>query len=569
MVSEIQEQEILVYPFTVTQIRELDTIGFHNECIHMVRQAFIAHRDSVPLFTQFNSIWIDRVHRILLEPIQSSLVFPLQITIPSSSREFFRFPRKLVLEINKGIIQLGIQNNTVWDLFVLHLEKSLESNLKIEILSWFYPIWKDIDLCPLLPADLRQGIEASALYNEWLMAFRLRHPLAGSMSQPARLIFRFKAAALVKEFSPGRDSAGGKKSRAPLHRLLYYRCRYQKEIRNLKKASGRMLRIWIGKISWQRYSLPVFSLGVLFFTMILSHYGHSLPFIKSELDPGKQKNRIYPELTTARWLMDDPGREDVRLAGRGSVMEISGCSYDKGQLQGIFWNEKEFSNRLFLTFDDGPNLDRVVRRGKDISVTAGLLDILKEKGIKAVFFINGKQLSHQSIRRDRELRLLLNRMIREGHLIGNHSYHHDNLNRGVYQDGLEDRTDIQEEFNSTQRELDRILGFRYPLILIRPPYAEPGRSSLLDRILIDEKEYLISLQFDSYDYAYREDGYWQLDSLFQHVQDLILPSRGGVLLMHDKASSLLLLEEILNDPEINSQMDFSGLSDILLEKYGQ
>ena len=61
---------------------------------------------------------------------------------------------------------------------------------------------------------------------------------------------------------------------------------------------------------------------------------------------------------------------------------------------------------IALTFDDGPY-------GK---ATEKILDILKEKEVKATFFITGEHISEYSS--------VLQRIFREGHVIANHGYHH-------------------------------------------------------------------------------------------------------------------------------------------------
>ena len=62
-----------------------------------------------------------------------------------------------------------------------------------------------------------------------------------------------------------------------------------------------------------------------------------------------------------------------------------------------------------ITFDDGP------RRG----TTARLLDGLRERGASATFFLVGERLAGNED--------LVLRMQAEGHLIGNHTYHHCEL----------------------------------------------------------------------------------------------------------------------------------------------
>ena len=61
---------------------------------------------------------------------------------------------------------------------------------------------------------------------------------------------------------------------------------------------------------------------------------------------------------------------------------------------------------IYLTFDDGPS-----------ARTAEILDILKEKNVKATFFVVGSK--------DEYSKSLLKRIVEEGHTLGMHSYSHN------------------------------------------------------------------------------------------------------------------------------------------------
>ena len=99
---------------------------------------------------------------------------------------------------------------------------------------------------------------------------------------------------------------------------------------------------------------------------------------------------------------------------------------------------------IALTFDDGPHPE----------YTGPLLDGLKERGIKATFFLVGTQIHYAPE--------LVSRMAREGHQIGVHTYSH------VTVAGLE-----QEEFllqvEGTRRLIYNLLGERE--LWLRPPYG--------------------------------------------------------------------------------------------------
>ncbi|WP_230685090.1 polysaccharide deacetylase family protein [Cellulomonas sp. JZ18] len=64
---------------------------------------------------------------------------------------------------------------------------------------------------------------------------------------------------------------------------------------------------------------------------------------------------------------------------------------------------------VVLTFDDGPNPPD----------TPALLDVLAREDVRAVFCLVGEQAqAHPD---------LVRRIVREGHVLGNHSFHHDDL----------------------------------------------------------------------------------------------------------------------------------------------
>ncbi len=72
-----------------------------------------------------------------------------------------------------------------------------------------------------------------------------------------------------------------------------------------------------------------------------------------------------------------------------------------------------FGKQVALTFDDGPNP----------ATTPKVLDILARYEIKATFFINGSRVKGDT---EREI---LARIMREGHILANHSHDHKNLKK--------------------------------------------------------------------------------------------------------------------------------------------
>ena len=73
--------------------------------------------------------------------------------------------------------------------------------------------------------------------------------------------------------------------------------------------------------------------------------------------------------------------------------------------------ETDLPPRVALTFDDGPHP----------FYTKKLLDGLRERGVKATFFVVGKNISGQEE--------VIRQMWEDGHLIGNHTWDHVDINR--------------------------------------------------------------------------------------------------------------------------------------------
>ena len=99
---------------------------------------------------------------------------------------------------------------------------------------------------------------------------------------------------------------------------------------------------------------------------------------------------------------------------------------------------------IALTFDDGPKR----------STTTALLDGLAERGVKATFFLIGKQMENNED--------LIRRMDAEGHQIGIHTYDHVSLT------GLS-KVDFDAQVAVTRQKLMDILG--HDGFLLRPPYG--------------------------------------------------------------------------------------------------
>lgn len=126
-----------------------------------------------------------------------------------------------------------------------------------------------------------------------------------------------------------------------------------------------------------------------------------------------------------------------------TVFMLCGVGYHSYKNEkNVFYGNPNNYSKIALTFDDGP----------DSRLTPEILDILKEYGIKATFFVVGEQA-------ERNLRLL-QREAEEGHEIGDHTYSHLYMkNESLYS--------ITSEWDKTQSIIEAYTDSRVKLC--RPP----------------------------------------------------------------------------------------------------
>lgn len=109
------------------------------------------------------------------------------------------------------------------------------------------------------------------------------------------------------------------------------------------------------------------------------------------------------------------------------------------------------SKIIALTFDDVP----------DPRFTPQLLDVLQKYHVKATFFVVGSRAKKHPE--------LVARMIREGHVVGNHSYSHPQFVKLTL-------NDFRSEIIRTENVLQALAGYKPRLI--RPPYGDISEQQL-------------------------------------------------------------------------------------------
>lgn len=152
---------------------------------------------------------------------------------------------------------------------------------------------------------------------------------------------------------------------------------------------------------------------------------------------------------------------------------------------------------IYLSFDDGPHPEYTPR----------LLDLLKQHGVKASFFLIGNRVQcHPDV---------VQRIVDEGHSIGNHSMTHPRLPALSARDQLADiaaADDTMRPFNGRQHQI------------FRPPNGRATVATIFSSMVM--RRPLVLWNIDSKDYTL--DG----EQVVARLQRMNL--RGGdILLFHD------------------------------------
>jgi chitooligosaccharide deacetylase len=172
---------------------------------------------------------------------------------------------------------------------------------------------------------------------------------------------------------------------------------------------------------------------------------------------------------------------------------------------------------VLFTFDDGPSA----------STTPELLDILAQHQIRAVFFLVGKQV----LRMSQDAPELLDRIVREGHILANHTMWHSDLCKDPTEEAIID-------LDVGRQVIERTAAMR--LAWFRAPFGV--RCEQLDELLAER-----GLTHFHWDLDPQEWRHGSVARTVKYVTDRLARATGrNVLLMHDiKPVTVVALPKIL------------------------
>ncbi|WP_396652974.1 delta-lactam-biosynthetic de-N-acetylase [Metabacillus arenae] len=189
---------------------------------------------------------------------------------------------------------------------------------------------------------------------------------------------------------------------------------------------------------------------------------------------------------------------------------------------------------IYLTFDNG----------YEKGYTPQVLDVLKKQKVPATFFVTGHYLNSQP--------QLVQRMVKEGHIVGNHSWHHPDMTKIN-----EER--FKRELDSVRDKVNELTG-QEGINYLRPP-----RGIFSERVLALSRE--LGYQPVFWSLAFVD---WKTDSqrgwkyAYDNIMQQIHP--GCILLLHtvskDNAEAL---DRAITDLK-KEGYTFKSLNDLMFER---
>lgn len=166
---------------------------------------------------------------------------------------------------------------------------------------------------------------------------------------------------------------------------------------------------------------------------------------------------------------------------------------------------------VYLTFDNG----------YEAGYTGQILDILKQNNVKAAFFITGHYLNSQPD--------LVERMINEGHIVGNHTVNHYSL-PDLSDEGLE--KEIQTLHTAVYEK------FNYEMKYLRPPKGEFSQRTLKLTKSLGYTTVMWSFAYDDWDENKQGREEYAKEKILSNIHN------GCVILLHANSKDNC---NILND----------------------
>lgn len=203
---------------------------------------------------------------------------------------------------------------------------------------------------------------------------------------------------------------------------------------------------------------------------------------------------------------------------------------------GAYYVDYSGEKVVYLTFDNG----------YEQGYTEGILDVLKAESVPATFFVTGHYVKSEPT--------LVKRMVNEGHIVGNHSYHHPDFS-------IMSKNAIKEELETLEQAVADISDQK-EMKYLRPPRGIFNEQSLKWSNELGYIHIFWSLAFN--DWNIKQQKGWKF--AYNQIMEQVHP--GAIVLLHtvssDNAEALLhVIKELKKQGYIFKSLDDLVFKDLI------
>lgn len=200
---------------------------------------------------------------------------------------------------------------------------------------------------------------------------------------------------------------------------------------------------------------------------------------------------------------------------------------------GAYYVDDSGERIVYLTFDNG----------YEEGYTEKILDTLKKENVPATFFVTGHYVESKPE--------LVKRMVKEGHIIGNHSYHHPDFS-------VVSKETMKKELASLEDAVAEITD-QEQMKYLRPPRGMFNEETLKWANELGYTHIFWSLAFSDWNTDKQKGGTYAYDQVMNQIHP------GAIILLHAVSSdNTEALPKIINDLK-EKGYTFKSLDDLVLK----
>lgn len=201
---------------------------------------------------------------------------------------------------------------------------------------------------------------------------------------------------------------------------------------------------------------------------------------------------------------------------------------------GAYYVDDSKEKNIYLTFDNG------YEQGH----TEEILNTLKEENVPATFFVTGHYVNREPE--------LIKRMVNDGHIIGNHSYHHPDFSRMT-------KENVQKELETLEAAVADITDQK-EMKYLRPPRGIFNEETLKWSNDLGYIHIFWSLAFQDWNTDKQKGKQYAVDQIMEQIHP------GAIVLLHTVSEdNAKALKEVIT--ELKDQgYEFKSLDDLMFKE---